>query len=184
MSPESNRRIGLLALVILIVDQVTKLIVVKTLPYGGDKVIIEGFFRFVHWGNTGAAWSMFSGNNHFLTVGAITALTVLFLMRKHFGGEARLGQIALGLMFGGIIGNITDRVRIEHVVDFIYFYLNRRGGTEIGFPAFNVADSAICVGVGLLFILSWQDDEDEPKPASDTELSGPSDVKSANPAEE
>jgi signal peptidase II len=184
MSPESNRRIGLLALVILIADQVTKLIVVKTLPFGGEKVIIEGFFRFVHWGNTGAAWSMFSGNNHFLTGVAITALIVLFLMRKHFGAETRLGQIALGLMFGGIVGNIIDRIRIQHVVDFIYFYLNRRGGTEIGFPAFNVADSAICVGVVLLFILSWQDEEEEPTVAKVATPAPESEIDGASPAEE
>jgi lipoprotein signal peptidase len=61
-------------------------------------------------------------------------------------------------MFGGIIGNILDRIRHDHVVDFLYFYLQRRSGQEIGFPAFNVADSAICVGVGLLFVLSWQAD--------------------------
>ncbi|MBG85890.1 MAG: signal peptidase II [Verrucomicrobiales bacterium] len=160
MSPESNKRIFLLATMILVADQVTKLIVINTLPYGGEKIIVDGFFKFVHWGNTGAAWSMFSGNNHFLTFVAVAALIVLFLMRRHFGAEEKLGQIALGLMFGGIIGNIIDRIRIEHVTDFIYFYLKRRGGTEIGFPAFNIADSAICIGVGLLFVLSWQADEE------------------------
>ena len=57
-----------------------------------------------------------------------------------------------------------DRVRIGHVVDFLYFYVVRRDGREAGFPAFNVADSAICIGVGLLFILSLQ--TESPKTAS------------------
>ncbi len=158
MTWNENTRIAAVASAVLVLDQLTKLVVTQNLPYGEERVVIEGFFRFVHWGNTGAAWSMFRDNNHILSVVAVGALFVLFLMRRHFGAETRLGQIALGLMFGGIIGNIIDRFRIQHVVDFLYFYVHRRGGGEIGFPAFNVADSAICIGVGLLFILSWQMD--------------------------
>jgi len=82
------------------------------------------------------------------------------------------GQISLGLIFGGIAGNLVDRFLRKHVIDFLYFYLERRGGGEIGFPAFNVADAAICSGVGLLFLLSWQKDHNgttatspPPKPA-------------------
>jgi len=159
MTWNENTRLAAVALSALVLDQITKLVVTHNLPYGEERVIIEGFFRFVHWGNTGAAWSLFRGNNHILSVVAVGALVVLFKMRRHFGAETKLGQVALGLMFGGIVGNIIDRFRIQHVVDFLYFYVHRRGGGEIGFPAFNVADSAICVGVGLLFILSWQMDE-------------------------
>lgn len=158
MTPEANKRIFVLAAVALVLDQITKEVVVRTLRYGGEYIVIEDFFRFVHWGNTGAAWSLFRDNNMALLVVAIIALIVLFLLRRHFGAETRLGQVALGLMFGGIVGNIIDRIRYDHVVDFIYFYVQRRSGQEIGFPAFNVADSAICVGVGLLFVLSWQAD--------------------------
>ena len=66
---------------------------------------------------------------------------------------------------GGIAGNLVDRFTHRHVVDFIYFYIARRGGGEIGFPAFNVADSAICTGVALLFLLSWQKDQAAASPA-------------------
>ena len=68
------------------------------------------------------------------------------------------GQISLGLIFGGIVGNLIDRLlpSRQHVIDFLYFYVVRRDGSEAGFPAFNVADSAICIGVGLLFVLSWR----------------------------
>jgi signal peptidase II len=90
-------------------------------------------------------------------------LLVLFLVRNRFDIETRLGWISLGLMFGGIVGNLTDRLlpTRRHVIDFIYFYV-RSGGDEIGFPAFNVADSAICVGVALLFILSFQKERSSP----------------------
>ena len=63
-----------------------------------------------------------------------------------------MGQIAFGLIFGGIAGNLLDRLlpSRQQVIDFIYFYVNQRDGGEIGFPAFNVADSGICIGVGLV----------------------------------
>jgi signal peptidase II len=99
---------------------------------------------------------MFTGNNGLLAGVAIVAVIVLFFTRHHFDLHTLGGQISLGLIFGGIIGNLIDRLRVKHVIDFLYFYVIRRDGTEAGFPAFNVADSAICVGVGLLFILSWR----------------------------
>jgi signal peptidase II len=126
------------------------------MDYTHEKVILPGFFKLVLWGNTGAAWSLFRGNNALLAGIALVALVVLFLTRHHFELHTLGGQISLGLIFGGILGNLTDRLLREHVIDFLYFYLIRRDGTELGFPAFNVADSAICTGVGLLFLLSWR----------------------------
>jgi signal peptidase II len=149
-------RIAVLALAIFVMDQITKLIVLKYLGYQDERVVIEGFFKFVHWGNTGAAWSMFRGNNAILAATALAALVILFLTRHHFDVHTFAGQMSLGLIFGGILGNLLDRIRIGHVVDFIRFYVMRRNGEEAGFPAFNIADSAICIGVGLLFIMSFQ----------------------------
>ena len=147
---------ALLAAGVLLFDQLTKLLVLKYLGYAEQRVIIPGFFKFVHWGNTGAAWSLFYGNNRMLAVISLLALLALFLSRHHFDYHTGLGQLALGLMFGGILGNLTDRLCIGHVIDFLRFYIQQRGGGEIGFPAFNVADAAICSGVGLLFLISWQ----------------------------
>jgi len=164
---KSNRRIAALALVILAVDQLTKWLVLRTLPEYQEKIIIAGFFKFVHWGNTGAAWSMFRGNNSALAFVALLALVALFLTRHHFDSHTLSGQIAFGLIFGGIAGNLTDRLlpSRQAVVDFIYFYLPQRGGNEIGFPAFNVADTAICTGVGLIFLITWKN-EHAPKTAT------------------
>jgi signal peptidase II len=155
MTPYPILRLFLVALAIIGLDQATKQIVLRLLGYSDEVVVVEGFFKFVHWGNTGAAWSLFHGNNQALAVISGVALVLLFLARRHFSGDTRLGQIALGLMFGGIIGNLIDRLTIGHVVDFLYFHVQTRAGREAGFPAFNVADSAICVGVGLVFLLSW-----------------------------
>jgi signal peptidase II len=152
-----GRRIGAIALVILALDQLTKALVLQFLGYEQEKVVIDGFFKLVHWGNTGAAWSLFRGNNGLLAVVALIALLVLYFTRHHFDSRTRLGQIAFGLIIGGIIGNLIDRIRVHHVIDFIYFYVERNGET-IGFPAFNVADSAICTGVGLVFLTTWRNE--------------------------
>lgn len=164
MISKANRRIALVALAVLTLDQLTKQIVNHTLRLGQEKVVIDGFFRFVHWGNTGAAWSLFANNNHVLAIVALAALVILFLSRHHFDAHTSLGQVALGLIFGGIIGNLIDRMVFKHVIDFIYFYMHRRGAEDIGFPAFNIADSAICIGVACIFILSWKSETVASKP--------------------
>lgn len=165
-----NQRIVLVALLTYLADQVTKLIVLKVLDYADQHVVIDGFFKFVHWGNSGAAWSLLYGRNGLLALISLAALVVLVLTRHRFDLKSWVGQLAFGLVFGGILGNLTDRLRFGHVVDFLRFYLYQRGGEEIGFPAFNVADSAICTGVGLLFILSWRA---ESQPATPRPATGP-----------
>jgi signal peptidase II len=161
---KSNRRIAALALFIFALDQFTKWLVLRTLGDYDEKIVIDGFFKFVHWGNTGAAWSFFSGNNNVLAIVAFVALLVLavmFLTRHH----TLASQIAFGLIVGGVAGNLADRLLPGRhaVVDFLRFYIQQRGGSEIGFPAFNVADTAICTGVGLIFLITWKN-EHAPKP--------------------
>jgi signal peptidase II len=162
-----NRRIAALALFILVLDQITKWMVLRTLRIGDEKVVIPGFFHLVHRDNTGAAWSLFTGNNAILAAVALVALFVLYFSRHHFNAHTLTGQFAFGLIFGGLIGNLTDRLLpARHaVVDFLYFFMQRRGGDDLGFPAFNVADSAICTGVALIFLISWTN-ENAPKPAN------------------
>jgi signal peptidase II len=162
-----NRRIAALALFIFVFDQVTKWFVLRTLRLGDERVVIPRFFHLVHRDNTGAAWSLFTGNNALLAVVALVALFVLYFSRHHFNAHSLTGQFAFGLIFGGIIGNLTDRLLpARHaVVDFLYFFMQRRGGDELGFPAFNVADSAICTGVALIFLINWKN-ESAPKPVT------------------
>lgn len=145
-----------LALAVLALDQLTKLAVLSLLGLLHERVILDGFFKFVHWGNTGAAWSLFADNTKTLALVSLAALVILYCVRHHFDTGTLASKIALGLLFGGIMGNLVDRVFRDHVIDFIRFYMIQRGGGEVGFPAFNIADSAICVGVGILFWISWQ----------------------------
>jgi len=156
----ATRRIVTLALSVYLLDQLTKLLVLRFLGLEQEHEVVPGFFKFVHWGNTGAAWSLFRHNNHVLAGISAVAMVALWIFRRHFEADRPVGQAALGLLFGGIAGNLTDRVlpARQHVIDFLRFYLVPREGGEMGFPAFNVADTAICIGVGLLLLLSWQSD--------------------------
>lgn len=149
--PLSPDRLTLaVALGILGLDQATKWLVMRWMEFGAEKTILEGFFKLVHWGNTGAAWSIFRQHNNWLAVFSSVAMLALWRWRRQFEYHHRLGQLSLGLLFGGIVGNLLDRIVHEHVVDFLRFYWIRRSGAELGFPAFNVADSAITIGAILL----------------------------------
>jgi signal peptidase II len=153
----NNAKILFVALLTLALDQLTKWVVIQKLPFNGEPVaVVDGFFELVHFGNTGAAWSLFSGQNFWLALFSLVALIFLWVSRRHFGAEAALGQLALGLILGGVVGNLVDRVVHHHVVDFLQFYI------PFPFPAFNVADSGICTGVGLMFVQSFQ----TPKPGA------------------
>jgi signal peptidase II len=148
-----KRLLGIAAAVVA-ADQASKAWIAATLPFGtygeqnGAIPIVRGFLYIVHVGNTGAAWSMFSGKSVFLAALAAATLVGIFLARKSLGLAAAFPQLCFGLMCGGIAGNLIDRLARGHVVDFLDFHF----GSYI-YPTFNVADSAICVGV-ILYILA------------------------------
>ncbi len=140
-------RLWLLAVAALALDQVTKAMIASRLPFGsygpGARIeVMPGFFNLVHVGNTGAAWSMFSGQSLALAVLALGTLAAIFFWRRALGLRQPAAQCAFGLLCGGIAGNLVDRVRHGHVIDFLDFHF----GSYI-YPTFNVADSAIFVGV-------------------------------------
>ena len=160
-----ERRIILVAGGVLTLDQGSKWIVARTLELGAEHSVLPGFFRWVHWGNTGAAWSQFHGNNGLLAGVAGVALVAFWHWRYQFEAARLGGQVALGCLFGGIFGNLLDRILRGHVVDFLYFHLVTRSGQELGFPAFNVADAGITTSVALLLFLAWRSPEVATPPA-------------------
>lgn len=168
MSPEW--RIVAVATAVLVPDHLSKWIVVSTLRLDERRSFLPGFLDLVHWGNTGSAWSLFHGNNNLLAAVALVAVGALWYWRHHFEAHRQAGQVALGLLFGGTLGNLIDRVlpARRHVVDFLYFHLHPRGGGEAGFPAFNVADVAICTGVGLMLLLGLIPSPEPPPTTSPT----------------
>ena len=152
------------AAIILGADQVTKQIVINTIEHNSEGVVaVEGFLKFVKWYNSGAAWSMFQDSSIPLAILSFVALIALIRFRHQFEIETSMGKIAIGMLIGGILGNMIDRIAYQHVIDFIRFYINKRGGGELGYPAFNIADVGICVGVGLLFVMTWREQKREEK---------------------
>ncbi|MGD0017454.1 MAG: signal peptidase II [Verrucomicrobiia bacterium] len=141
----------LIAAIIAVMDQLTKWLVMCRLEMGESHLIIPGFFNLVHWINTGAAWGILKDRNLALTLIAVITILLLYLFRHPFQFNRLLGRVALGLIMGGIVGNLIDRVRLGHVVDFLDFHIGRHH-----WPAFNVADTAICVGVALYILDSWR----------------------------
>lgn len=155
--------------VIFLLDQGTKWAVLATLGNHTEKTIIEGFFKIVCWHNTGAAWSILQNQNKLLIGISALALVGMITFRNQFDVGSPRGRWAMALLCGGILGNLVDRIMHGHVIDFIRFYLSTRGQeNEVGFPAFNVADSAICIGVVLMFYSTWKAAEGSGKNPSAT----------------
>lgn len=142
----------LLAPVILAADQLTKFWVLRNFPYGSRFPVIDGFFDLVHVRNAGAAFGLFSGaaaewrEPFFFVISAGAILFLLYYWRKLRETE-RLNLTVVGLLLGGVAGNWVDRIRFGNVVDFLSFYIG-----DYEWPAFNVADSAITISMGLLVL--------------------------------
>lgn len=132
---------------IVLVDQVTKLAVISRFGLGDYVSVIPGFFDIRYVRNTGAAWGMLSGYGIFLVLLSVVMLILIYRYRRQFLYDTVLHRCAGGLMTAGIIGNLIDRIKWGYVIDFLDFYA---GSSH--FPAFNVADSAICTGVTLYML--------------------------------
>lgn len=140
----------LIGFAILLCDQLTKEAVRSLLVYDESRPIIEGFFNLVYVRNDGAAWNIFSGHDVVLIFISATVLVLLLIFQRRFLEDTLAHRILLGLMIGGIAGNLVDRIRFGWVTDFLDF--------EFGayhYPSFNVADSAICIAVGLYLISNF-----------------------------
>ena len=138
-----------LALVILMADQFTKVLIVGTYQLG-DSTLVTQFFNVVRVHNSGAAFSFLAGAGgwqrwFFTVIGVGAALIILWLLKSHAG--QKLFSFALACILGGAIGNVIDRLLYGYVVDFLDFH-----GLGWHFPAFNIADSAITVGAACLIL--------------------------------
>ncbi len=137
------------AVAVLLLDQGSKALVRHALPLYEPREVIPGFFALRHCLNDGAAWSILSGSRWLLVGVSAVALAALVACRRDVLRLGRsLGSWIFALLGGGIAGNLVDRVWTGRVVDFLDFTF----GTY-HYPTFNVADSAICIGV-LLYLLA------------------------------
>lgn len=138
-----------LALIILILDQFTKVLVTGTYSLG-DSTVVTSFFNLTRTHNTGAAFSFLAGasgwQRWFLTaVGVAAALFIVWMLRSH--NNQRLFSFALACILGGAVGNVIDRIARGYVVDFLQFHYG-----DWYFPSFNLADSAITIGAVALIL--------------------------------
>lgn len=138
-------------LIALGLDQWTKYATAKAFVVGNSPLkaytVIDSFFYIVHVRNTGAAWGFLSGYGLYLALLGAIVLIGIYLLRRDLGLERSLLQYAFGFLTAGIIGNVIDRLVHGYVIDFIDIYL-----PGYHWPTFNIADTAITIGVGLYLI--------------------------------
>lgn len=153
--------------IIILLDQWTKFLVIAHFEYGESLTMIQNFFSLTYVRNTGAAFGFMAQANptlrvpFFLAV-PIIAMVVLGFLYRDLPSDGKWRALALGLVSGGAIGNLIDRLRLGYVVDFLDFHYH----TDYYFPAFNVADSAICLGVGILLLTTMTKQEPDASAAA------------------
>lgn len=146
----------LIGLAILFLDQLTKQAIRAHLVYGDSRPVIDGFFNLVYVRNDGAAWNILSGHGIILILISVSVLVLLIIYRNQFLQDRFLHHLLLGLMIGGIAGNLIDRIRFGWVTDFLDFEFG-----SYHYPSFNIADSAICIAVVLYIITNLFERKEE-----------------------
>lgn len=153
----------LTAILITISDQYTKHLVRLDFYYGESRPVIDGFFNLTYVRNTGAAWGMLGGYTHILTAVSVVMLILMIIFRRSFLNDTWPHRLALGLLVGGIVGNLMDRMRQGWVTDFFDFYIGRWH-----WPCFNIADAAICTAVGIYLLTGFLEQRQASRAASAT----------------
>ncbi len=136
------------ALAVVILDQLTKALVLSAFELHESVAVVPGFFNLCRVHNPGAAWGIFHGMRVFLVAFAGLSLVLFLFFHHRLFGEHPVIRILSGVLVGGIAGNLIDRVRLGYVVDFLDFHWRE----AYHFPAFNVADMAITGGIFLLVV--------------------------------
>ncbi len=141
-----ERKVFVYGTLFLVIDQITKILIESFLKIGETVPVVKNFFSLTCVYNTGAAFSILEGRVWFLTLLSLVVLIILLKMSKEFVKNER-NILAFGMLFGGIFGNLSDRLFLGMVRDFLKFKI-----FGYNFPVFNVADICITVGIGLLII--------------------------------
>jgi len=143
-----RRLLLFITLPLYLLDQATKAAILSFVPEHAIFPVVPGFFHIVRVYNTGAAFGMLGGANSFFTVLSAAAIVVVFVLIRKGSFRDPLSRWGAALLLAGVFGNLTDRLLHGHVVDFLDFILPFYGH----WPAFNVADSCICIAAGLFVI--------------------------------
>ena len=148
-------RFGSIAALVVLLDQVSKYWIARQFSLYETLPVLPGFFNLTYLTNTGAAFGLLAGQpafwrHLFFVAIAVTALVIITVLYFRLRQESFFYELGLGLIAGGALGNLVDRVRLGSVVDFLDFYIG-----SYHWPAFNVADSAITVGVSVFLVYSF-----------------------------
>ncbi|WP_226037955.1 signal peptidase II [Aquibacillus saliphilus] len=144
----------IIAALVIGLDQLTKWLVVTSMELRESIPIIDNFFYLTSHRNSGAAWGILQGQmGFFYIITSIVIVVIIFYIQK-YAKESKLMALSLALMLGGAIGNFIDRVIRKEVVDFFDVYIG-----SYDFPIFNIADSALVVGVTLVIIATFIDEK-------------------------
>lgn len=139
-----NRKIFTAAIITLLIDQISKVLISMFLEINEQIIVIKDFFSLYFIENYGAAWSILSGKANLLIIASVIALIIIYRYMYNFKNNKR-NNLAFGFIIGGIFGNLIDRVFLGYVRDFLSFNI-----FSYKYPVFNFADTFIVIGVFLL----------------------------------
>ncbi len=145
------KKIFIVAFVITLIDQVIKNILIFNFDFGDEVVLIDNFFSITMLKNTGAAFSLFDSNTIFLILVSIFALNLIYFFLIKGKNLLNFEKIILGVLIGGILGNLVDRVVHGYVIDYLDFSL-----FGFNYPVFNFADISIVVSIVLIIIMIYK----------------------------
>jgi signal peptidase II len=149
--------LSVISVIVLFLDQATKIFIDRTMDLHSTITVVENFFNITYIRNKGAAFGFLAESRFrlpfFILISIIAVVVIISIFRK-LRPEQKLTAVSLSLIFAGALGNLIDRIRLGEVIDFIYVHWY-----EHYWPAFNVADSAICVGVFLLALDMLRDEQ-------------------------
>lgn len=173
VKPGSGSRFLGVSLLVILLDQYTKQLVVEHIAYNTPGIQLLPCFNLVHVYNEGAAFSFLAGmggwQRWLFMIIAVVLAVVLTVMLLRTPRSKKWTCLGLALIIGGALGNLIDRVMLGHVVDFLLFYL-RGDGWFWSYPAFNVADIAVCCGAALVVLISLLDPASGKKAGKKAEL--------------
>ncbi len=147
----SGKMVYAVACAVACLDQLTKYWISKELFPGSIRAVITGFFNLTFIRNDGAAFGMLRGNNFFFIVLSLLAVIVILALRGRYRNSHPVVKLGVGLILGGAVGNLIDRLLHGYVIDFLDFHLG-----HYHWPSFNLADSSICIGVAFLILFSMR----------------------------
>lgn len=149
-----SKKVYITALIIFVIDQLSKAVASTYISLGKSVMIIKDFLYITYINNTGASWGILENKKYLLIIFSIIAILILIRYINSFK-NTKLNILGLGFLLGGILGNLADRILFGYVRDFFDFYI-----FKYNFPIFNIADIFIVVGV-LLTIISILRGEDK-----------------------